>query len=74
MTKFTKQHFEAIADILARFECHDEEPYLRHSGDMRGAMIEEFVELFDESNARFDAQCFRAACSPHTHDTKEDNA
>jgi hypothetical protein len=59
--KFTKQHYEAVAAILVKYNPND-----RIIRDIR----EEFVELFDEDNAMFDAQRFRAACNPW----KEDNA
>jgi hypothetical protein len=57
---FTRQHFDAVAAILAKYNPKDR---------IVIAIRDEFVELFDESNARFDAQRFREACTPTT---KED--
>lgn len=64
---FTRQHFVAIAEIVSDFTQRGPD------GDWidANALVESFVELFDDSNARFDAQRFRAACAPPT---KEDNA
>lgn len=49
--KFTKQHYAAVASILARYT------------NVHG-IIEDFVEMFDDDNAMFDAARFRAACNP----------
>lgn len=54
--KFTRQHYEAVAAILARHTLHDcGAAYL---------IVEDFVEMFDDDNAMFDAARFRAACYP----------
>ena len=54
MSHFTKRHFDAVAAILAKFSPRD-----RVVIEIR----EEFVELFGDDNANFDAARFREACN-----------
>lgn len=60
--KVTKQHFQAIADVLRELGTTGVRCFDNH--DDRRAIAQEFAELFARHNPRFDYSTFITAALP----------
>jgi hypothetical protein len=53
---FTKQHYEAIANLIHHLPATEEQE------DLIDVLVEEFIKLFQKDNPNFNYHKFRDAC------------
>lgn len=69
MPRFTKQHYEAIANAIASNTARGN--LVGHAWIDAPRFIDALVEMFDDDNPAFNASRFRIACDPANANTKE---